>query len=342
MRKFLSFILCAAMIASLIITQTGCGEKPEKAGKVEKSSYYMDTICSITIYDMEGMSEEAAGAAIDEAFSLCADYEALISATIEGSDVYRINHAGGKGVKCDPRTAELIEKALEYGGISGGKFDITVGKVTELWDFHSDEHKVPSAAAVKEAMKGVDYRKVRVDGDTVALEDPRAEITLGGIGKGYVADKAAEKLQELGVTDAIVNFGGNIIAVGDKGGQQFKIGIEKPFTDSGEILGTVSVENATVVTSGIYERGFEKDGKYYHHILNVETGWPVQNNVTGVTLVGSLGHSGDCDAMATICLMLGVEEGVKFIEGIDGVEALFVDKDGKTTGTSGMDSYLSD
>lgn len=339
MRKFLSILLCAVMTAALIITQTGCGGKAEK---VEKSSYYMDTICSITVYDMDGMSEEAAGEAIDAAFALCADYEALISATIEGSDVYRLNHAGGKGVKCDPRTVELIEEALAYGDLSGGRFDITVGRISALWDFHSDEHKVPSKDAVREAMRGVDYRKVKVDGDTVTLKDPRAEITLGGIGKGYVADKAAEKLQALGVTEAIVNFGGNIVAVGDKGGQQFQIGVEKPFTDSGELLGSVSVGNATVVTSGIYERGFEKDGVYYHHILDVETGWPVQNDVTGVTLVGSLGHSGDCDAMATICLMLGEEEGVKFIEGVDGVEALFVDRDGNLTMTSGMDAYWND
>lgn len=334
MRKFLSFVMCAVLTAALIISQTGCSEKTEK---VEKTSYYMDTICKITVYDMEDMSEEKAGAAIDEAFALCAEYEALISATVEGSDIYRINHAGGKKVDCDPRTVEIVKKALEYGDISGGKFDITVGKVTDLWDFHSEEHEVPSEAAVEEAMEGVDYRQVKVEGNSISLGDPRAEITLGGIGKGYVGDKAAEKLQELGVTDAIVNFGGNIIAIGDKGGDQFQIGVEKPFTDSGEIVGSVFVGDATVVTSGIYERGFEKDGKYYHHILDVETGWPADTDVAGVTLVGGLGHSADCDAMSTICLMLGVEEGVKFIESVDGVEAVFIDKDGGLTKTSGME-----
>jgi thiamine biosynthesis lipoprotein len=331
MKKIL-MTLC--LITTLIISQTACTEKTEP---VEKTSYYMDTICKITVYDMEEMSEENAAAAIDAAFALCADEEALISATIEGSDVYRINHAEGQPVACDDTTIAIINKALEYGRLSDGKFDITIGKATDLWDFHQENPSVPSAEDVEKAMEGVDYRKVKVEGNTVTLEDTGAEITLGGIGKGCIADLAAEKLQELGVTSAIINFGGNIVAIGDKSGENFNIGVEKPFAEGSEIVGSVSVKDATVVTSGIYERGFEADGKYYHHILDVETGWPAETDVVSVTLVGSLGQSGDCDAMSTICLMLGVEKGVEFIENIDGVEAVFIDADGNLTRTSGME-----
>lgn len=338
MRKFLSFVMCAVLTAALIISQTGCGEKTEK---VEKTSYYMDTICTITVYDMDDMSEEAAGKAIDAAFALCAEYESLISATVEGSDIYRINHAGGESVECDPRTVDLLQTALDYGKKSDGKFDVTVGKLTDLWDFHAEDPQVPSAAAVKEALSTVDYEKVDISGNTVTMKDPKAHINLGGIGKGYVGDRAAECLQEQGVTSAVINFGGNIIAVGDKAGAVFEIGIQKPFAEQ-EYLGVVGVKDASVVTSGIYERGFEKDGKYYHHILDVKTGWPVENDVVSVTLVGGLGHSADCDAMATICLMLGVEDGIAYVESVDGMEALFVDSDGNITKTSGMDDYLED
>ncbi len=338
MKKFLSIAVIAIMTASIIITQTGCTEKP-----VSKTSYYMDTLCQITIYDMEAMGQENAENAINTAFALCAEYESLISATVEGSDIYKVNHAGGKAVACDLRTVSLLKKALYYGNLSSGKFDITIGKAAALWDFHESEPKVPSTAAVEEAMQGVDYLAVKIDGNDVTLENPKAEITLGGIGKGYVADRAAECLEELGVTSAVVNFGGNIIVIGDKGGDAFKIGIEKPFSDSGEIVGYVEAANKTVVTSGIYERGFEAaDGTYYHHILDVETGWPVNNDVVSVSLVGDKGTSADCDAMATICLMLGVEEGVDFIEGIDGVEALFVDKDGVLTKTSGFTGFTEE
>ena len=95
----------------------------------------MDTVCSITVYDMENMSGERAEKAIDGAFSLCAEYEALLSATKEGTDVYRINHAGGEPVECDPRTVDVIEMGIKYGDLSEGKFDITIGKVTDLWIF---------------------------------------------------------------------------------------------------------------------------------------------------------------------------------------------------------------
>ncbi len=338
MRKFLSLLMCAALAAALIISQTGCGEKTEK---VEKTSYYMDTICQITIYDMEDMSQEKAEKAIDTAFALCAEYEALISATAEGSDVYRINHAGGRSVECDPRTVDLLQMALDYGKKSDGRFDVTVGRITDLWDFHAEDPKVPPAAAVKEALATVDYKKVQVSGNTVTMKDPQAHINLGGIGKGYVGDRAAECLQEQGVTSAVINFGGNIIAVGDKAGDVFDIGIQKPFAEQ-EYLAVAGVRDASVVTSGIYERGFEKDGKYYHHILDVKTGWPVENDVVSVTLIGGLGHSADCDAMATICLMLGVEDGIAYVESVDGMEALFVDGDGNITKTSGMDNYLEE
>ncbi len=334
MKRFFSLWVILVMTFAIIITHTGCTEKP-----VSKTSYYMDTICQITIYDMAEMGEETAESAIDSAFALCAQYESMFSATREESDIFKLNHAGGKAFSCDPHTVSLLKKGLYYGKRSDGAFDITIGKVAALWDFHAETPQVPSEAAVQTALAGVDYQAVQIDGNRVTLEHPEAEITLGGIAKGYVADRAVEHLEKLGVTSAIVNFGGNIIAIGDKDGEPFRIGIEKPFTDRGEIIGSVPAADATVVTSGIYERGFEKDGQYYHHILDVKTGWPVENDVVSVTLLGAKGMSADCDAMSTICLTLGIDEGMDFIESIDGVEALFVDQDGVITKTSGFEGF---
>ncbi|WP_419025085.1 FAD:protein FMN transferase [Emergencia sp.] len=336
MKKFLTRLLTISMVTTLIITQTACAGKTEK---VEKDSYYMDTMCRISIYDMEDMSEEKAESAIDAAFALCAEYESLISVTREGSDIYKINHAKGAAVTCDPRTIEVIKKGIEYGELSDGKFDITIGQVTDLWDFHAEEPQLPSASKIKTALEAVDYHQIKIDGNTVTMANAAGEINLGGVGKGYVGDKAAELLQEKGVTSAVINLGGNIIAIGDHNGDDFKIGITKPFSERDELIGAMTVKDATVVTSGTYERSFEIDGKIYHHILDVNTGYPVDTDVVSVSLVSDLGRSGDCDAMSTICLILGVKEGVKFIEKVDGVEAVFVDQDGKITKTSGMDSF---
>lgn len=337
MKKFLSIGILLIATLTFIITQTGCAEKTP----VSKTSYYMDTMCRIDIYDMKDMSEEKADKAIREAFALCADYEGLLSTTKEDSDISRINRAGGKAVECDSRTVEIVKKGLDYGKLSDGKFDITVGKAAALWDFHEEEPKVPSASQVEEAMQGVGYQQVKIEEKSISLGYDNTEITLGGLGKGYVADCAAKRLEELGVTSAVLNFGGNIITIGDKDGENFKIGVEKPFSAEGEIVGYVEVSDATVVTSGIYERGFEKDGTYYHHILDVKTGMPADTDVVSVSLIGAKGTSADCDAMSTICLLLGVEDGLKFIEEVDGVEALFIDKDGGLHQSSGLSNFVA-
>ncbi len=333
MKKISRLLMVMLFTVTLIITQTGCTEK------VSKSSYYMDTICEITIYDMEDMGKETAGAAIDDTFSLCADYENLISATKEGSDIMRINEAGGKAVECDGETISLLQKGIAYGERSGGRFDITLGQVTDLWDFHSESPAVPDAAVVDAALKAVDYRQIWIEGNRVSMKNPDGKINLGGIGKGFIADRAAEHLMSLGVTSGIVNFGGNIVAIGGKDGEPFKIGIKDPFSTEGNVLGSVEVTDATVVTSGVYERCFEQDGKTYHHILNVETGFPVESDIVSVTLVAPKGYSADCDALSTTCLIYGVEEGVKLIESVDGVEGIFVDQEGEITLTSGMTTF---
>ncbi|MBR3756013.1 MAG: FAD:protein FMN transferase [Firmicutes bacterium] len=335
MKKFLRLLAVLVFTVTLIITQTSCGG----VEKIEKSSYYMDTICTITIYDMEDMNEEKANAAIDSAFSLCADMEATISATIETSEVYQINEAGGAPVKCSDAVIELLQMGIDYGDLSDGRFDITLGKVTDLWDFHGENPAVPDADKVKEALSAVDYQQIHIDGNKVSMENPDGKINLGGIGKGFIADRAAGHLESLGVTSAIVNFGGNIVAIGENAGDPFKIGIKDPNSESGEILGAVTVEDATVVTSGVYERCFEQDGKTYHHILDVETGYPVDSDVISVTLVAPKGYSGVCDALSTTCLIYGVEDGLELIEGADNVEAIFVDRDGKIYKTSGMDYF---
>ena len=335
MKKISRLIAVLVFTVTLIITPTGCGG----VEKITKTSYYMDTICDITIYDMEDMSEENANAAIDAAFSLCADLEATISATMEESDVYKINEAGGEAVECDTATIELLKMGMDYGDLSGGKFDITLGQVTDLWDFHGDNPAVPSQEAVDAALAAVDYQQIQISGNKVSMKNPDGKINLGGIGKGFIADRAAGHLESLGVTSAIVNFGGNIVAIGENAGDPFKIGIKDPNSESGDILGAVTVSDATVVTSGVYERCFEQDGKTYHHILDVETGYPVDSDVVSVTLVAPKGYSGVCDALSTTCLIYGVEDGMELIEGADNVEAIFVDRDGKIHKTSGMDDF---
>ena len=325
--------------AVMLIIQSGCsGSKTQEP--VTRQSFYFDTVCSIAVYDMENMSGESAAKAIEEAFKLCSRYESLLSRTREGTDVYRINEAGGEPVECDPETIEVIRKGLYYSELSGGLFDITIGKVTDLWDFHAEEPQVPDAGSLEKAVSTVGWEKVIIDGDTVALTDPGTHIDLGGIAKGFIADRVSDALTENGVTSAIVSLGGNVVCIGDKtenGAEKpFRVGIEKPYSNQSEIVGVVEAADETVVTSGVYERYFESDGRMYHHILNASTGYPAESDIVGVTIKADKGRSADCDALATIFLILGEERAMQLAQETDGIEAYFILTDGRTVSTDGM------
>ncbi len=331
--------LIFALTVFMIITQQGCAGKT--AEPVTGQSFYFDTVCSISIYDMEQMGEESADAAIREAFALCNRYESLLSRTKEGSDIYRINQAQGAPVECDPETIEVISKGLYYSELSKGTFDITIGRVSDLWDFHAQEPKVPSEEQLREATATVGWKKVVIDGNTVTLTDPGTHIDLGGIAKGYIGDRISEELRANGVTSAIISLGGNIVCIGKKGSgddaKPFRIGIEKPYSEQTQIVGAVEAEDETVVTSGVYQRYFEQDGVRYHHILDATTGYPADSDIVGVTLKAADGKSADCDALATILLIMGEKEAMETVKQMEGFEAFFITENGTFAATEGME-----
>lgn len=367
--KFVKKAVLALLIIALIIPQTACmsnGQNADANQGVSKTGFFLDTVCSITIYglaDEDGrladMSyeelEKECYLIITDAFKLCSEYENMLSKTIETSDIARINNAGGNAVTVSDETVEVLKKGMEFGGLSDGVFDITIGKATDLWDFHDNletGHEggtVPSEKDLKEAISHVNYKNIKIEGNRVSLIDPETEINLGGIAKGYIADKVAEYLEGRGVVSAIVDLGGNIVALGGKPPQivvsadagdtadeqtEFKVGIKDPTADDGSLLGIVTCKNKTVVTSGTYERYFEKDGVKYHHILDVNTGYPVDTDVLSVTIISDRGNSADCDGLSTTCLALGMDKGMKLVKSLEGFEAVFVDTDGNVEVTS--------
>ena len=321
---------------AFIIPQTGCGsEEP-----VSENQFCLDTICTITIQDMK---KEDAQAAISRAFELCKKYENMLSKTIEGSDVYKLNHAKGQPVEVQEETLEVIKRGIEYGEVSGGMFDITIGAVSELWNFSGESPAVPDEEKLREAVSTVDYRQIRIDGSRVRLENPEAQVDLGGIAKGYIADRVTEQMKADGVQHAVISLGGNISVIGEKQEDTpWNIGIERPYSDRTEILGSVELTDGTIATSGVYERCFEQDGTLYHHVLDPRTGYPVETDLDAVAVKGDAGQSIDCDALGTVCLMLGEEEGRKVLEQFSGIEAAFIDKTDRITTTDGMQVILQE
>ncbi len=333
LNRAISLLMTVLALALPTLALTACGT-PDP---VTRESYYFDTLCKITVYDMKDMSSEKASAAIDDAFKLCRKYEDRLSKTKKGTEIYRINHADGGWVTCSQETVDLVKKGISYGDLSGGRFDITIGKAEDLYNFHSEKHTVPTAAQLAAAVRSIGYQQIQISGRKIRLTKTGGEIDLGGIGKGYIADRVADLLRSKGVTSAIVSLGGNIVTIGDKGGTPFTIGIEKPFSDQSAIVGTVPAKDQTLVTSGVYERYFKKNGKLYHHILDPKTGLPVETDIRGVTIVSKDGNSADCDSLATYCLILGKDQARKLISGMKGYECLIIDVNGKISKTSGMD-----
>ena len=296
----------------------------------QRGNFYFDTYITVALYDTADES------ILDACFDLMAYYESIFSRTVEGSDIWNINHSKGQPVEVSDETVDILERSLEYCEKSGGRFDITIAPVVSLWDFHEDaEPTLPDPAEMEEALKHVDYSTIRIEGNTVTLSDPDAAIDLGAIAKGYISDGVRDKILELGCESALINLGGNVLAVGHKpDGSPFKIGIRKPFGESAsDIISIVKADDISVITSGTYERYFELDGKRYHHILDVDTGYPVENGLTSVSILSKDGTDGD--ALSTTIFALGPEKGMEMIESLDGIEAMFIDENLNMTYSSG-------
>ena len=320
MRKLLPAIVLLSLLLS------GCGNRQP----VVREAFLLDTFVSVTLYDG---SEETAQGALD----LCRRYEAVFSRTDPDSELCRLNCREISQVSDE--LAEVIALGLDYARLTDGAFDITAGSVTSLWDFSAETPQVPDPAAVAEGLTHVGWERVSLTGNTVGFSDPETVIDLGGIAKGYIADRMADYLREEGVASAIIDLGGNLYCLGTKpGGQPFQVGVQYPYEDRQTVIGSLPAEDLSVVTSGVYERCFTVDGTLYHHILDTATGYPVENDLLSVTIVS--GASVDGDALSTACFALGREAGTALIESRENVEAIFITDDFAVHITSGLEGVF--
>ena len=321
----LKYIWCILVVLSAF-SFTGCTKSNEP---ISKSGFYFDTIIKITLYDA---SQEDL---LEECFSLADTYEQYFSATLADSDISKINQAKGAPVEVHEETIDLLKKGLYYCNLSEGGFDISIGALSSLWNFGENEGDIPSEDAIAQALTTVDYHNIVIDENTVALKNPETQIDLGAIAKGYIADCMKEFLNENGVTEGIINLGGNVLSVGPKAsGDRYRIGIQKPFDEEGTPIASVEISDETVVSSGVYERYFKVDDTLYHHILNPATGYPYENDLYGVTIICK--NSVDGDGLSTTCFSLGLEKGMALIESLPNTEAIFITKDNEIHTSSGI------
>lgn len=264
--------------------------------------------------------------------------EKKYSRYLERSVVSEINrNAGRTPVAVDAETLLLVEEALDLARMTDGRFDPTVGVLRRVWDFRSG--RVPSEEEVAELLPLVDADAVSVRNGTVFLRHAGMEIDLGGVGKEYAVDRAAEILEQEGVGSAVISFSGDVRTVGSRGdGRPWKVGVADPRRRGACRFAVRPLGDAGIATSGDYERGFVKDGVRYHHILDARTGWPVRGLCSATVVAGSAFRAG---RLATAAFLLGAEAGFALLESAPGAEGALITEAGDVLPTSGMPA-LSD
>ena len=293
-------IILVTLIAGLYFKSLSDG------GKDEQTEFLFDTYCTITAYSKN--AEDATRAAFDE----IARIHKLTDFFDENSDVSRINNSkANKAVMVDPIVMEILETALKIGRESDGAFDVTLAPVSMLWKFDEGEPVPPTADEVQAALETVKAGGIEIDAEslTVTKLTDETKIDLGGVAKGYAGDAATKILSEMGVKAAIVDLGGNISCIGknpnSKDGK-WRIGLQKPFSPTGEYSDMVEISEGAVVTSGTYQRYFEYGGERYHHIIDPSTGQPSKQDFDSVAVVGNSSMEADC--LATAAYVLGREK----------------------------------
>ena len=264
-------------------------------------------------------------AAFDAVFQEFDRLESLMSVWRPGSDVMRVNEAAGdRPVPVSPEVLEVLTVARQFSEWTSGTFDVTFGALTGLWKFdHDQDDTIPAPAAIRRLLPLVDYKALVLDEKqhTAFLRHKGMRLHLGGIGKGYALDRAARLLRDRGVHDFMIQAGGDLYVGGTRGDRPWRVGIRDPRGPAEKSFATLELANGTFSTSGDYERSFIKDGRRYHHILDLRTGEPARlsRSVTLVTARAVL-----ADALAKGVFILGPEAGMALIERLPGVEGVIV------------------
>lgn len=308
---------------------------PAQAARVAEERPLMGTLVGVTA---EGPDEAALHAAVEAAYAEMGRLADMMSHYDPRSVVSAINAAAGEHpVAVPPELMRVLELAQRMSERTHGAFDVTVGSLRG-WRFRPDDPRMPGAAETAAERPLVDYRKLVLDrrARTAYLERRGMRIDLGGIAKLYIIEAGAKRLERTGIERALVNGGGDVVAVGRAGAKPWRVGVRDPRAPE-KLLGTLELARGIVASSGDYERSFVRGGTRYHHILDPRTGMPAEGP-HGVTLVSE--RLAAIDGLGVAIMVLGKDEGARLVEATPGVEALIAGRDGSLWMTPGMRRIL--
>lgn len=309
LKKTAAILLCAVILVNLC----SCADTGEETLNITA----MNTLIQIRVF---GNSAEKNNSAISLFKEEIEKEEQLFDTNLPESDAALIN-ACESGCEVEDLTAELLKKAIDAAEFTDGAFDITVMPVLKLWGFDNGNYRVPKDGEINTALKKTGREKIALDGNSVKKEKG-VEVSFGGIAKGFLGDKLLQIAEENDIA-AIVSLGGNIVLCGNNGDKYcWRVGVKNPVDTQGIACSFECDGGFSVVTSGAYERYFEKDGKVYHHIIDTKTGKPAQSDLLSVTVVGKDGAL--CDALSTALFASGSEKSVAFAKENSGFEYIFI------------------
>lgn len=313
--------LAAVIGAALMIGRWVSHSSP---AKVETRTWTaMGTLVSVSLCEPDRKKQEAL---FQEAVQRVGRIEEILSAHMPDSELSRLNRLPPEQKMRVPRELwNAVGAGKAWNGKTHGVFDITAGPLIQLWKAAGKDQKVPTAAEIETALDRMGVDRLALDEtDSTVMKTGEVSIDLGGLGKGFAADDIARLLEERGQTSALVAMSGDIRAVGRRpDGRPWRVGIQDPRKpdELGPIVTVVEISDMAVSTSGNYRRFVEIDGRHYSHIVDPRTGRTAEN-VPSVSVIGP--NALTTDILGTSLSVLGVDEGLKLVESMEGVEALFM------------------
>jgi thiamine biosynthesis lipoprotein len=299
----------------------------------------MGTELKVSVWTSDDVRAEAATAAVFGEFDRL---DGLMSVWKEGSDIVRLNAAAGVApVAVSRETREVLTIAHQISEQTGGAFDVTFAALSGLWKFDDQDKDgtVPDSREIRRRLPFINYRELVVDeaAGTALLKRKGMRVNLGGIGKGYAVDRAVEILRGRGLRDFMVQAGGDMYVSGKRGDRAWRLGIRDPRGPADRVFAALDLTDGTFSTSGDYERFFMKNGRRYHHILDLSVGEPA-TKCRSVTLVTE--RAVIADALAKGVFILGPDEGMALIERTPGVSGVIVSAKNEVSISSGLRGRL--
>jgi len=300
----------------------------------------MGSALDISVVAPEG---PAVRAALADAFAAVDRMDTLMSVWKPGSDILRLNDAAGKGpVPVSQEVLDALQRGIQAGDWTDGKFDITFGALSGLWRFdaQNESDRIPDRAEVARRLPLIDYRQVEVDPaeGTAFLKTAGMSAHLGGIGKGYAVDKAAAILRQAGFEHFLIQFGGDMFAAGLRDGRPWSVGLRDPRGPETRVFASLGLVNEAFSTSGDYERFFISGGRRYHHILDPDTGEPARGSRSVAIMARD---STTADVLSTGVFVLGPQRGMALVERLPDVEAVIVTDSNQVLVSSGLRGRLT-